>query len=198
MVKGHLGIIALECKMKSYQPSCRCSEIFLVGLSEYQWQNIISQKALIKACATFQTLWGFNGQNKVFFFLVHTNPPERRTTQVHGYGATWTPVLPNLYRSPLYGRSEDRRELRNGKVTSLTVFHGKSKCMWMQMTREKRKGKTGTMFMISWNICLSRSSAHIQPFRVWTEAGGSLGRKQKLTCSPVIFTWMNNPKQTSN
>ena len=49
--------------MKSYQSSCSCLEIVLVELSEYQWQKVISQKALIKACATSQTLWGFNGQN---------------------------------------------------------------------------------------------------------------------------------------
>ena len=48
---------------EDYQSSCSCLEIFLIGLSEYQWQKIIRQKALIKACATLQTLWGFNGQN---------------------------------------------------------------------------------------------------------------------------------------
>lgn len=120
MVKGHLDTVALECKMRTYQSTCRSVEIFLVGFSEYWWQKIISWKSLIKAWAIFQTCEVWMAKIKHVFLLL-PYLAKRKIPEVHGQEARWTPLSPNLYRSSLFCKGEDRRELKNGKVTFLTI-----------------------------------------------------------------------------
>ena len=174
--------------MKSYQSSCSCLEIVLVELSEYQWQKVISQKALIKACATSQTLWGFNGQNirsvSSCSVLVPFLPIPRKMFMGK---ELCEPLFFLTGTEPHYTVGGQNGELRNGKVTSLTITWEVN----MHANDQRKKGRNTGDYVYDQleyiSQSLGRGPARVQPFRVWTEARVSLGRKQELTCSPAIY-----------
>lgn len=129
--------------------------------------KIINQKALIKA---YDECEAFMDKIRAFFFLV---PTWQKEAPLRFMSKSLSEPLFFLIcnRSPLYCTSEERRELKNGKVASLTIFHGKPKCILMQMIREVGKEKNrdcvyNQLECISQG--LSSGLAHIQPFRVCT------------------------------